>query len=115
MACSGRCDGKTLEQLTVTIDLTDATSSRLSATGEIDAASCSVLDSALFEAMAAGCTNVGVDRSGVEFMDSSGIRVLVRYGERLREIGGRLTLSAVSRPVEQVLQLTGLLALLTED
>ena len=53
-------------------------------------------------------SDVRIDLSGVAFMDSSGIRVLVRLDNSLREAGRQLTLSAPSAPVLRLFELTAL-------
>jgi len=51
---------------------------------------------------------VAVDLSGVNFIDSSGLRVLVRAHRRQGEGGGSLTLLAASPAVARLLDITGL-------
>jgi anti-sigma B factor antagonist len=50
---------------------------------------------------------VVVDLSGVTFLASSGLAVLIGGARRLAEIGGRLRLVAASRAVTRPLQVTG--------
>lgn len=49
-----------------------------------------------------------IDMAGVPFVDSCGIGALIGAVRRVREIGGTITVAAVSRPVGRVLNLTGL-------
>lgn len=103
-----------MDHLTVRTAHSDTPRLVLAVSGEIDAASCGVLEAAIFDAVAAGHSSVDLDMGEVEFMDSSGIRVLVRFGEELSGIGGRLRVLAPSRPVEQTLSLTGLLEMFVD-
>ena len=49
---------------------------------------------------------------GVDFIDSSGLGLLVRYMTRARSAGGALTLCAVSPKIDEVLKVTRLRAVL---
>ena len=98
-----------MEYLTVTSSLGEDQHATVTVSGEIDAGSCGTLDNELFEAMASGCTVLDLDMADVTFMDSSGIRSLVRFGGELAGIGGRLRIVSLSKAVRQTLELTGLL------
>jgi anti-anti-sigma factor len=76
--------------------------------GEIDLDSAPKLAAAIGELVQRGNQRVALDLGAVEFMDSTGIRVLVDMHERLRDAGGELVLQAASAPVRRVLALTGL-------
>lgn len=76
------------------------------ATGDIDAHTAPDLWSAL-EAMSADGA-VAVDLSGVSFIDSSGLRVLVRAHRRQGDGQGSLTLVNPSQAVARLLDITGL-------
>jgi anti-anti-sigma factor len=78
--------------------------------GEIDAVSAPCVDAAL----AAG-EAVAIDLSAVTFMDSSGLNLLLAHDRPLVEHGGVRRVVAMSRPVERVLEVTGLLRTLTAD
>ena len=52
--------------------------------------------------------DVRIDLSGVTFMDSSGIRAVVRLDNALRERGHELVLVAPSAPVLRLFELTSL-------
>jgi len=51
---------------------------------------------------------VTLDVSGLDFIDSSGLGVLIAVLKRLRHIGGNLVLRAPSRSMSRLLDLTGL-------
>ena len=90
------------ENLTVT--LTDDTS--VTADGQIDSHTSPSLDDVL-SALADGA-DLAVDLSRVTFVDSSGLRVLVRAHKRQLGGGGRLTIVDPSEPVRRLLDITGL-------
>lgn len=79
------------------------TGSGLAASGEIDAHTAPLLAAAID---AAG-TDVGLDLSDVEFVDSSGLRVLIDAHQRLADAGGELKLVALSEPVRRLLEISG--------
>jgi anti-sigma B factor antagonist len=55
-----------------------------------------------------GPTRVIVDLSGVGFMDSTGLSVLVSALKRLRSAGGALSLVVTDYDIERLLEITGL-------
>ena len=85
---------------------------RLSAVGEIDFATQGELERALIDL----CTDGGrleLDLSGVTFVDSSGLAVLLSMRNHWAESGGMLLLRAPSERVRHVLELAGLSAAFT--
>jgi len=77
----------------------------LSLSGEIDAHTAPRVADAL---AGTGSTVVDVDMSGVEFVDSSGLRVLVEAHQRLESSGGVLRLVDASPAVRRLLQISGI-------
>ncbi|MCB0966579.1 MAG: STAS domain-containing protein [Ilumatobacter sp.] len=75
----------------------------LSAVGEIDAHTAPSLAAAID----AAAPDVRLDMSKVEFVDSSGLRVLIDAHQRLQEAGGSLTLVAPSTAVKRLLEISG--------
>ncbi|MEU0935617.1 STAS domain-containing protein [Embleya sp. NPDC005971] len=75
--------------------------------GEIDMDSGPILDDALSRQVSAGLNRLLLDLSSVAFIDSFGLRILVRAERRAREAGGSLQLIAPTRAVARVLRLTG--------
>jgi anti-anti-sigma regulatory factor len=66
-----------------------------------------------FEVTVAGevdsATVGGLDASAVTFLDSSGLRAIVRAGNALAERDGRLTCAGLSGAATKVLEISGLL------
>jgi anti-anti-sigma factor len=77
----------------------------MSLVGEVDADTCALFDSMLIEGLVAGSD---VDLSGVSFMDSSGLRVLIAHHQRLADTEQPLRILRPSRPVLRLLEITGL-------
>ena len=75
--------------------------------GELDLATVPLLQEHLDRAVR-GRGTVVIDLSGLRFIDSSGLRVLVRAERQLRASGGRLVLVRGPRAGRRVFELTGL-------
>jgi anti-sigma B factor antagonist len=78
--------------------------------GEIDTATAARLQAGLDEAVDtahAEDSGVVVDLTGVTFLASSGLAVLIGGARRVTTLGGRLRLVAASRSVTRPLQVTG--------
>jgi anti-anti-sigma factor len=72
--------------------------------GELDLATAGVLEETLASADATNASRIVFDMSGVEFMDSSGIAVLIRAAAR----DGFVEISRPSTVVALVIEATGL-------
>lgn len=79
----------------------------LAVTGRMDAASATCLQAGLRQALERD-PRLLLDLAAVEFMDSSGLGVLVASLKAARAAGGDLRLAAASPPVERLLRLTTL-------
>ncbi len=75
--------------------------------GEIDAASCPILRSALARAFDGDHATVVVDLAGVTFMDSSGVGTLAQAHTTLAGTGRQLVLRGAAGIVERVLTISG--------
>ena len=82
---------------------------RVAASGEIDASTAPRLAEVLDAVIDDGATLVVLDASAVEFLDSSGLRVIVHSGTKLSNAGGRLLIEGMSGAVQRVLEVSGLL------
>lgn len=74
--------------------------------GELDIASAGELERAVLEAEADAPGRLVVDLSGLEFMDSTGLHVLLAAARRARDGGPQLILRRGPQPVQQVFELT---------
>lgn len=82
----------------------------LSVYGELDVASAAVLEKQLKRLQWAGASAIVVDLSGLDFIDSTGLHVLIRAYNRSSD--NQLTLLRGSRSIHRVFELTGTDALL---
>jgi anti-anti-sigma factor len=86
----------------------------LRARGELDIATAPRLASAIDAALERGAHDVLLELDDVTFLDSSGIREIVRARKLFEERGGRLVVDGASGAVQQVLEVSGLLQSLTD-
>jgi anti-sigma B factor antagonist len=76
--------------------------------GEIDMTTSPLLRSRVAECLGQGCTEVTLDMSHLDFIDSSGIQVLVWLLKELRARDGRLIIRNPPTMAEKVLAISGL-------
>jgi anti-sigma B factor antagonist len=91
----------------------DDTSAILSITGEVDVANSPELREALYSLIDQGITNVIVDASGMDFIDSSGLGVLVSALKHIRERSGDLIVRSLQPATTRVFEVTGLMKVFT--
>ncbi len=77
-------------------------------TGEVDIATAPKLREKLVELASQGAQQVVVDLNGVEFLDSTGLGVLIGGMKRLRGLDGDLTLVCTQPRILKVFEITGL-------
>jgi anti-sigma B factor antagonist len=80
----------------------------LSVRGEVDVYTAPRLRERLVEMVSQGHHRVVVDLEGVDFLDSTGLGVLVGGLKRLRSHDGDLTLVCTQRRILKVFEITGL-------
>jgi anti-anti-sigma factor len=85
----------------------------LAASGELDLRTSPQLEERLNQAWASGAELVILDLRQIEFMDSTGLRVLLGAHQRAQETSRRFALVRGADQVERVLTLTGVRDLLT--
>ena len=76
--------------------------------GEIDLYTAPKLKEQISELIGSERSRIVVDLSRVEFLDSTGLGVLIGGLKRARERGGELALAGPTEPVRKVLSITGL-------
>ncbi len=77
--------------------------------GEIDMQTAAQLKEVLDRVVADGARLVALDLKQVDFVDSSGLRVILAASAELRAVEGTLFLEGASPTVLQVLEVTGLI------
>jgi anti-anti-sigma factor len=81
--------------------------------GRIDSTTSAILERHLQGLAAARQTRVVVDFSGVDYISSAGLRVLLALAKRGRDQKGRVALFGLNDSVRQVFELAGFVALFT--
>ena len=81
--------------------------------GRIDSTTSVTLERHLQELAAAGQTRVVVDFTGVDYISSAGLRVMLALAKRGRDQKGRVALFGMNDSVRQVFELAGFVALFT--
>lgn len=76
--------------------------------GEIDFATAPKLDEVVHNLIDSGATSLTFDFQDVTFMDSEGLKVLLRAQRRLKEHGGSIRISHCSRTVTRAFEVLGL-------
>jgi anti-sigma B factor antagonist len=102
---------RTVKDLTV-ITQQYADRTVITAAGEVDLTTCPALQRATLIIPLRGRT-LQVDLSGVTFMDSSGLNLMLRLRKRLVAQGGQIAVTGLQPLVEHMLHLTGTYELLT--
>jgi anti-sigma B factor antagonist len=77
-------------------------------TGEVDLYTAPSLEQALEGVVGLGGTAVALDLAEVSFVDSTVLGVLLRYHERLQNLGGELVVVTQDRRVLRIFEVTGL-------
>jgi anti-sigma B factor antagonist len=80
----------------------------LKVSGEVDIATAPKLREKLVELAGGGATRVVVDLDGVDFLDSTGLGVLIGGMKRLRGVDGDLSLVCTQARILKVFEITGL-------
>lgn len=80
----------------------------VSVNGEVDVAGAPRLREAMIELIASGASQITINLEGADFIDSTGLGVLVGGLKRVRTIGGDLRLVCTNSRILKVFEITGL-------
>lgn len=75
--------------------------------GRLDVLTCKDLGLKLEEDAEVGMTRIVLDLSGLDYVSSAGLRVLLQARKTLKPMGGTLALAAANEFVKDVMQTTG--------
>jgi anti-sigma B factor antagonist len=81
----------------------------LSLEGELDLATATALEDRLNELEDHGSKHLTVDLGGLDFIDSTGLRVLIQASARAEQRGHELVLLPAQETVQQIFEVTGAL------
>ena len=77
------------------------------AKGRVDSSSSAAFEAALLPRIRDGARRVVLDLSGVEYVSSAGLRVMLMAAKAAKAGGGQLALFGLSPTVEEVFQVSG--------
>ena len=86
----------------------------VSVTGRIDAASASLLETEFSRLIEGGERRIIVDMGGLEYISSSGLRVLLAAKKNLKKVGGDLAIAALKPFVREVFEISGFLRIFSD-
>ncbi|MCZ0982197.1 STAS domain-containing protein [Streptomyces diastatochromogenes] len=95
--------------LDVDVEIRDGRTAVLTVAGELDMETAGRLQELLTEQFGQGRRRLVLDLSALDFMDSSGLNVLIRAVNRARESDGDLYLAAPTPAVRRILEITGVM------
>lgn len=78
-------------------------------TGRIDASSCGGLESTLSHLVGDGEKNIIVDMTGLEYISSSGLRVLLATYKQTKKMNGSLSIAGPPPFVREIFEISGFL------
>jgi anti-sigma B factor antagonist len=93
----------------------DAGATTVIVEGEVDVATAPALRDELYRLIEQGTSEVVVDLSGMDFIDSTGLGVFVGALKRARESGGGIELRGLQPSARKVFDITGLSSAFTID
>jgi len=82
--------------------------------GRLDANWAGHLDDYLNNLVREGSHRLILNMKGVQYLSSAGIRILIGQFKKIKKIGGLFVLEDLSSPVSEVLDMVGMISLLTE-
>ena len=84
----------------------------LAVSGRLDVLSSNTMDSTLQEVIEQGNHQILLDCEELDFISSSGLRVLLRTAKQLKTANGRIGLCNIKDHIHEVLEIAGILSLL---
>lgn len=104
-------DSSKIMTLTVTPRTIDDTTTILDLDGEVDVYTAPMLKEAMTKQVDGGKKNLVVNLQKVEYLDSTGLGILIGGVKRLREIQGTLRMFGASPRITRIFDITGLNAI----
>ena len=101
------------ENLNIEVQLKDKAATLL-LSGRLDANWAGHLDENIEKLVRTGIYDMQLDTSGIVYISSAGIRILVKQYKNLQSVGGNLSISAFSPQVEEVLNMVGMVPMFSK-
>ncbi|MDF1791465.1 MAG: STAS domain-containing protein [Thalassobaculaceae bacterium] len=80
--------------------------------GRLDSNTSPALESTLLERIEGGETQVSIDFSGVDYISSAGLRVLLMAAKRTGAAGGQFSMHSMAPEIREVFEISGFLTIL---
>lgn len=81
--------------------------------GRLDSSSSGILEKKLLSLLETGEKNFLVDFSGMDYISSAGLRVLLMAAKKTKPAGGKVVLSALTDNVKEVFDIAGFTSIFT--
>ena len=81
--------------------------------GRLDAVSAPELESQLSTVIDDGQTSLILDLSGLEYISSAGLRVILTTAKKLKTVQGKMALCNLQETVQQIFEISGFCSILT--
>ncbi len=81
--------------------------------GRLDSSTSGVLEKKFLAMMENGENNFVVDFTGMDYISSAGLRVLLMVAKKTKKIGGKIVLSALNPNVKEVFDIAGFTGIFT--
>ncbi|CAM3667303.1 Anti-sigma factor antagonist [Bordetella sputigena] len=81
--------------------------------GQINSANAAAIESELLEQIDNGENRLVLDLSGLDYISSAGLRVMLLVAKRLKQKSGALALCGIQPHVREVFDISGFLSILT--
>lgn len=95
------------ENMNVEVEVRDSATAVVTVAGELDVDTATFLHTHLANQLQHGRHHLVMDLETLEFMDSSGLRVLIQAARETHDRGGDLHIAAPTPAVRRLLELTG--------
>ena len=96
------------DELSLDTQQVDTVTALITVTGELELANCATVREAVVGLLAQSVTRLAVDLSGLSFIDSSGVGVIIGALKRVRERNGAFALVCSNPSIMRVFEITGL-------
>lgn len=80
--------------------------------GRLDSTTAPILETALLDRIAAGDVRVSVDFSGIDYVSSAGLRVLLMAAKRAKAANGAFTMHTMTPQIREIFEISGFLSIL---
>jgi len=81
--------------------------------GRLDSNTIAAAEADMFSYLEKGETKVVLDLSGLDYISSSGLRLVLMMGKRLSLKGGKLALCSLKPNIREVFEISGFISILT--